>query len=83
MMVSSAVASRDDMKSTSICGSMTFSIWYNCIPWANQPAAFRNAFMIDALLAPLQNKEGDIKDILNKVVLILTTKSAGDWNVYH
>jgi hypothetical protein len=59
-MVSSAVASRDDMKSTSICGSMTFSIWYNCIPWANQPAAFRNAFMIDALLAPLQNKEGDI-----------------------
>jgi len=48
-----------------------------------QPAAFRNAFMINALLATLQNKEGDIKDILNKVVLILTTKSARDWNVYH
>jgi hypothetical protein len=39
--------------------------------------------MMNTLLAPLQNKEGDIKDILNKVVLILTTKSAGDWNVYY
>jgi hypothetical protein len=39
--------------------------------------------MMNELLAPLQNKEGDIKDILNKVVLLLTTKSAGDWTVYY
>jgi hypothetical protein len=39
--------------------------------------------MMNELLAPLQNKEGHIKDILNKVVIILTTKSAGDWTVYY
>jgi hypothetical protein len=67
MMVSSAVASRDDMKSTSICGSMTFSIWYNCIPWANQPAAFRNAFMIDALLAPYRIRREILKTYLTRL----------------